>query len=651
MQQQSSPQLGQLVTSQHQMPPPAAFHQPMEQHQVVLQPVLTQPPPQLHQPTSQHLSTLAPADQPIDQPGRGLANHLMQLAGYGQQATHGHQEEQSDDEVVEIPHQGPFAHGPVVRGHQSRGTPARGYVGRGHHGGMNSRGRATGPYPPTRKWEDKRKRQAAFSPQQHAAPVGAAEAATSAAPVADPTVRAGQMVFRPVTRPIVTANMLPDSSWSLGEKTVSYHGGSQRVDFTRNLPREDMNIDRKFVWPTRKILVVDNVERPELPVPSLDGHDDLKKHPHLHLKPIVGRCRHHESGECSCIRQTARGQYHRNAVVPDVCLKNGLLKTEDLLVKPQGFSTQENCSHFYVSDAGINDHVLGIPSPYLINGQWPSKAYEPVQATGPMDKQSALYYALYNAERAQKNALLFQSPPTEWALERSPYFGEPSLETELGRVSKHLYGLETLPRVSYPGHPNAEPRAMLYVAMDWRDCVTPVYGLNLERPLDLDRALADVLRPWYLNGLGQIVCPVCLIETGQNGQVTLSKFSRTRFAEHWVAHHQQALMAISLFSGTQLNTRVHQGHMAYILALAHLGEKDSPYGKAICQVALEKHEINECDTTLKDFIGPFSEAHQEALLLEDEDMDYGPLANEALGMRAGPSNDRASKKAQNRAKK
>ena len=107
-------------------------------------------------------------------------------------------------------------------------------------------------------------------------------------------------------------------------------------------------------------------------------------------------------------------------------------------------------------------------------------------------------------------------------------------------------------------------------------------------------------------------------------------------------------MAISVFSGTQLNLRVHQGHLAYLLALANRAGEDSPHGRAVDRAALRGHGLTESDNTLMSFLGPLSEALQEALLLEEEDMDYGPLASEALGIRPGPSK---VVKAQGRAKK
>ena len=648
-----------------QMLPPAAPHQPMlppaaphqqllpsaapqqpQQHLPVHQPVLSQPPPQLHPLTSQHLATPALADQPAPQQERRVANQLMQLAGYGQPATD-QQEEQSEDEVVELARSGPSG-----SSYQPRASQAHGHSGRqwatGHRGGPSNMGRANHQYSPSNMREDRGRRHQAPALKRKAAPVGAAGAANRAAPIAEQQVRSGNMTFRPTGRPMVTANMLPDSCWSLSERLVSYHGGNHRVEFSRSLPDESINQEKSVVWPSRKVLLVDNLELPALPLPAMEGNEVLKKHPHLHLKPIVGRCNHGEDGECRCILQAIKGQYHRNTVIPELCLKNGRVKAEDLLVKPQGLATQENLGHFYVADSDSNDHLLALPSPFFNNGQWANKVFMPAHASGPMDQRTALYYALYNAKRARENALLYQSPPSEWRPDQSPYFGEPAPESELGMVSKHLYGVETLQRIGYPSHPNAEPRALLFVATDWRDRKVPVYCLNRAEPLNLDSILADVLRPWYQSGQGQIVCPICLIETDQSGQATLCTLARGPFISHWREKHSQALMAISVFSGTQLNLRVHQGHLAYLLALANRAGEDSPHGRAVDRAALRGHGLTENDNTLMSFLGPLSEALQEALLLEEEDMDYGPLASEALGIRAGPSK---VVKAQGRAKK
>jgi hypothetical protein len=278
----------------------------------------------------------------------------------------------------------------------------------------------------------------------------------------------------------------------------------------------------------------------------------------------------------------------------------------------------------------------------LLNSYWPGKAYEPILAFNKLDNESKLYLKMYDEHRVKENASLYLRPPSEWPLEKSPYFGEPPPNGELGLVSKSLYGLETLQRVGFAAHPCSEPSTLLYVAIDWRNGLTPVFHLDRANPLKMDLVVIELIRPWFSKGQGLLVCPICLIETGASNVASLKKFARGHYIAHWEAEHSQALMALTVFSGTQLHSRVHQGQMAYVLALANHSDDavQNPKGQAIDPSSLRKH-IRDWENTLKVFLGPDSRDEEDSILFSDGEMDSSPVAS-ATGVDSSASSEIAN---------
>jgi len=74
------------------------------------------------------------------------------------------------------------------------------------------------------------------------------------------------------------------------------------------------------------------------------------------------------------------GRSHREAVVPDVCLKKDRQQPRDLSVLPVRDQYSENHSHFYNWRFKQGDHFLCIPPPFPLGGNWSTRFYEPAMA-------------------------------------------------------------------------------------------------------------------------------------------------------------------------------------------------------------------------------------------------------------------------------
>jgi hypothetical protein len=437
------------------------------------------------------------------------------------------------------------------------------------------------------------------------------------------------VVFSTVSKQIINSSMLPSDKWCIEEGLVHFQEGDSKISFPKTLPEEKVYKGKEFVFPMRPSLMVDSLERATLPEPAQGDHPTLLTNHWLYLKPRAKRCPHHAGGglECSCTLQGVSGQYHRGAVLNDTCLKKDYITPPDVAVAPKGLLLQENAGRYYQWNEEAGDHLLGVPTPFLIGGQWPGLPYEPAMAQGQMDDRTRLYYTLYSPERFREVASIYLNPPSEWDEGSNPVFGEPSPQGELGQVARTLYGVETLARTGFCAHPCAEPRILLFCAVMKEDRMVPVYHTDRSAPLRVEAAVTEILRPWHEGGLGQILCSVCIVQTGPHMPTQLMWLSRSEYMLHWEAEHASSMVASNVFSASQLHVRIHLGHLAYILALAgRLNNKENPLGVAVSTLAMERFHIIMHDEVLKDFLGPASDEDLEQMF---NDHDIRPASNSA----------------------
>jgi len=293
----------------------------------------------------------------------------------------------------------------------------------------------------------------------------------------------------------------------------------------------------------------------------------MKQQPPMYLLPKVQKAVDHK--DCDCPALGLRGAYHRPAVIPDACLKTGLLAENKVSVTPAGLQVYENPGRVYYYSEEAENHLLSIPQPYLTSPRWPSKLYRPAMASlDSKDPKVTLYYGLYSTFRSRQMAATYQRPPSEWMRRENPYYDEPEHKSELGLISSEFYGLESVQRIGFCAHPGSEPYIRLYLLTRKEDLSVPCLDNSNKRRGELESAIADTLKPFYTLGHGLVMCPVCIMveERGRLEPVFLSK---QEYRYHWEAKHYCSLVASTTFSATQLHTRIFSGHLLYTLMLAN----------------------------------------------------------------------------------
>ena len=372
------------------------------------------------------------------------------------------------------------------------------------------------------------------------------------------------------------------------------------MEFSREYNMDKVRKDITF--PIRPVHVVDQLVRPTLLTPGADLPSAVRSNPRLLLLPKLKAATHHANDgvACQCFEHNTLERCHREAALPDTCLKGKQLTLENMRVSPPEIQLQENPSHFYVRSDGEEDSYLAVPTPFPVGGMWPALKYEPVIANRCSGSQVAQYKALYSTRRFREVASTYQRCPREWIpLKGNPVICEASTSDEVGLVSERLYGLETIPRVGFTAHPASEPVIMVYPAMDRITRRVPVFRQDARHPSLLDAMIGDVFRPFWEKGYGCILCPVCLFEEKTDGKPFPSLQSRASFTRHWERLHYSSFVVSSTFSATQLHVRVYMGQMLYTLALANRKNgEETPLKMATDPKAMEHYKLTEMDDTL-----------------------------------------------------
>jgi hypothetical protein len=380
--------------------------------------------------------------------------------------------------------------------------------------------------------------------------------------------------------PLISKDMLPCSKWSLTEDKAVYKAGEEILfEVVRQQPAEKMW--RKTIsFPTKPVYVINSLTHP-LNLPAPIGRNNLPKEcrraPLTMFMPKLKLCSH--AGRCECMVMGQRDIFHRETVLPDSCLRSGVLSQ---LVFSMESTTKEpfieNPSRFYFWDKETSDFSLAIPQPFRNGASWVPKLFNPVMSDCSDKKALSLYYGLYHTGKAREIAQLYQTHPGQWSSRSHPCLGEPAEGSELWRVSKLLYGVESVPRANYAQHPLADPSLFLFMAADPSTFLVPVFPRNPEEPDMPDQIIGSLLRPFWHEAAGQVLCPVCLLEVIED-EFRPVLLTRSQFIQHWVQHHLSSFVAVCTFSATQLNGRIYQGHTIYVLArnsASHDKKPDKP---------------------------------------------------------------------------
>jgi hypothetical protein len=253
-----------------------------------------------------------------------------------------------------------------------------------------------------------------------------------------------------------------------------------------------------------------------------------------------------------CIVVGQKDSHHREVVLPDICLRRGLYQLIFSMQPATNAPFYENPSRFYYFNSKEADFTLSVPQPFRNAASWKPKHFQPVMSDCADEKASALYYGLYSPHRARSIATIYQRPPSDWTETTHPCLGEPKEGSELWRVSKLLYGVESVSRLNYSSHPLSDDRFHLFIATDPVSLFVPVFSRN-EDPDLLDTIICQMLRPFWSEASGRILCPVCLLEV-INDKFSPVLLTRSEFLKHWVLHHLSSFVAACTFSAARRMT-------------------------------------------------------------------------------------------------
>jgi hypothetical protein len=320
------------------------------------------------------------------------------------------------------------------------------------------------------------------------------------------------------------------------------------------------------------VAFVANLQDPagrKIPYHNLDAK--LLLQDRLFTRPRVTKIE--DDGHYSCDCPPTSAEIQMEYVTPSVCVRSHYVNKKEMCLyeaKSVVRTWQANPNKTYQASKRPFQPVLMCPQPFLNNIGWAGKAYSPAMAglDAYSRNKAALFYRLHDSDRYRQQCLPWMKHPSTWSRKEHPWCGEPSGTDELALWAKGTYGSETLFRVLYPAHPGAGPTIPVYTAESVENGV-PV--LRVQRDLmAFTKFLRDVLYPFYCQGRGSIMCPVCLLEEDDNEELRPVLLSRMAFLPHFETRHARNLHFSALGFSTGYGQRIHEAYCLYVLILAHL---------------------------------------------------------------------------------
>jgi len=333
---------------------------------------------------------------------------------------------------------------------------------------------------------------------------------------------------------------------------------------------------------TNPIGIVKSLERPLLPKPGRDMPHGLKSNFRICLPPRNRRQAHSIHSVCDCIAILYSETNHRIAFVPNYCAKRGFVKNSQMEISPPvPASYWENSQHAYAYDPELRAHVLALPQPFAISPRWPSKTYKPAFSSCTNSRLLSVLSILFNDRQLKSLGMVYMGPPDGWTALNHPYFAEPDENSELFHTTRDMYGVETFARTALVQHPCRPASIYLWLFVDANDTSMTLPVLEPMEKFGLDDFIAGQLSPFYADGQGRVLCPVCLIHLPRNSDaITPAFYSRSEWIVHWRASHWNHSWISGLATPTQLHTRTYMGMFLYTLCLAHRPSKEDPSAPA-----------------------------------------------------------------------
>ncbi len=124
---------------------------------------------------------------------------------------------------------------------------------------------------------------------------------------------------------------------------------------------------------------------------------------------------------------------------------------------------------------------------------WPAIQFYPSYATCSSPRQIRNFFALFSAKEYRTAATCYLQTPDRWDSESHPYFSAPAPDTELYNLTREVYGVKTLFRISLIGHPCKVEGFKVYLATDYH-MQTPV--ITSRNKFMLDDVIVYALKPF-----------------------------------------------------------------------------------------------------------------------------------------------------------
>jgi hypothetical protein len=214
-----------------------------------------------------------------------------------------------------------------------------------------------------------------------------------------------------------------------------------------------------------------------------------------------------------------------------VCIKKGKVEIEETEIKSD-FSVDKTephrTPHFY-SDKSKRP-VMICPAPFLNQIPWDPKVYLPATVMEPPSNRLDLLHTLFDEERYREICKPYLTEPQSWDDSIHTFYREPDSQDEQSLWAKGTYGVESLSRILYPCHSTQYSKLPFYSCTK-KNWMVPVLKGPFQ-PNAIMNYLKAKLEPFYLQGKGRIICPVCTVFTSGE-EYRIVYYSRTEFKAHY----------------------------------------------------------------------------------------------------------------------
>ena len=355
---------------------------------------------------------------------------------------------------------------------------------------------------------------------------------------------------------------------------------------------------------TNPVLIMGDIRGvDELPNPGcVTNCRSVKTNALMCLAPKLRRWAHGDD-PCHCVPHTLPAN-HREAHLPSYCLvpRRGDPTPPKFRVPQQANWFYENVSRAFRFNETLQLHSLVVPQPYPISPRWKTRYFQPT-FSGVRGNEPALeiFRNLSQWDDHVKLVEAYLAGPEDWEEWEHPFFSEPHHGQELSFMGRTAYGAEGLYRMGLVQHP-ARPKALLVPIAATKELETPV--ISTAYKFAIDEFICRRLRPFYKDGAGEVLCPVCLGIPDRRGQLMPMWLSKAAYIEHFQLDHWNTSFFTGLATPSQLGTRIYQAFIAYILCLANSPATEGPGSETEMSPILKKF-INPNVSEFLPYVGGF----------------------------------------------